>query len=102
MIAEKVKDKSAAIIPIIRTKHSSKIIPSASKGINCANLSDGFESKGFEGLLGKIHGYDVKKTVQKIPKETIAKTLDVNLSKIKSSNEMNLIDLKIMNPVAEK
>lgn len=65
MIAEKVKDKSAAIIPIIRTKHSSKIIPSASKGINCANLSDGFESKGFEGLLGKIHGYDVKKDCAK-------------------------------------
>lgn len=103
LIAEKIKDKSVTVIPVLKTDYSKKIIPEAFTSLNCVNLSNGFESEDFGKLLAKIMGLEVKKTTAlKEPKETIARILNIDVSEVMDSKQFELVDIKIMNIVANE
>ena len=102
MIADKIKNKSARVIPVVRDGFKD-VLPNMMVSLTGVDLSKGFEDKEFAKLLILIHGYKINPSKSvKDPKETIAKIMNISQENIEIDDEINFQNVFIEGIISEK
>ncbi|KRL07992.1 toll/interleukin-1 receptor domain-containing protein [Liquorilactobacillus hordei] len=103
MLAQVIKDKTHKVIPIYKDEYANDKTPNCLMGINGVILNDQFNDKHFGDLLKNILDLKIeKKVITKDPRETIAELMNVDIKEVKSKQELNLVNVKILGIVTEK
>lgn len=103
MMAQVVKNHSAAIIPITKDGYNDSKIPRAFQGLTSIDLELDIKKEKFARLLQAIHGFKIVKDVKKVdPRKTIADALEVKLEEVKTDDELMLLNIGITNIISNK